>query len=123
MRTYLLFALLFCASSALGDTLCFSPVKERVGDRSSDRSFWQSFKYRIQVDDGPVIVPSSEASTPYEFSTEKPLVKIWLGDEIVESFYVREEWLAEGRTCIYFKNQYETWSVVEKWQAEKLCKC
>lgn len=123
MRACLFLALLFGASSALGGTLCFSPVKEREGDRSSDRSFWQPFDYRIQVDDGPVVVPSSEASMPYEFSTETPLVKIWLGEEVVESFYVRKEWLAEGRNCIYFKNLYETWAVVDRWQAEKLCTC
>src|SRR5262245_26354221 len=117
-------ALCFFAPVALGaDKLCFSPVKERVGDVSSKRSFWQRFDYRIQVDDGPVVVPSAERSTAYEFNSEEPLVKIWLGDKVVESFRVRREWVTEGRTCIYFKNQYETWSVVEKWQAEQLCGC
>ena len=122
-RTCILLAFFLCTSSALGDTLCFSPVKERDGDVSSDRSFWQPFDYRIQVDDGPIIVPSGEDSTPYDFSIKTPLVKIWLGEKIVESFYVRSDWLSEGRNCIYFKNIYETWSVVERWQAEKLCTC
>jgi hypothetical protein len=49
------------------------------------------------------------------------MVIIWLGDKIVESIRVKKEWLDEGRNCIYFKNIYETWSVVEAWQAKKLC--
>ena len=103
--------------------LCFSPVKERKGDKSTKRSFFQPFDYKIQVDDGPVIKPSSEGSTSYEFSSDSPMVKIWLGDKIVESFRVRKEWIEKGRNCIYFQNMYETWSVVEAWQAKKLCSC
>jgi len=121
---FLALALCFFSPVALSaGTLCFSPVKERVGDVSSKRSVWQRFDYRIQIDDGPVVVPSGERSTPYEFISEEPLVKILLGDTVVESFRVRSAWLAEGRTCVYFRNQYETWSVVERWQAERLCGC
>ena len=119
-----LLALGFVAPVALGaGKLCFSPVKERAGDVSSKRTLWQRFDYRIQIDDGPVVVPSAERSTPYEFTSEEPLVKIWLGDKVVESFHVRRAWVAEGRTCVYFQNQYETWSVVEQWQVERLCGC
>jgi hypothetical protein len=126
MRTLKLSLLTLCffAPVALGaGTLCFSPVKERVGDVSSNRSFWQRFDYRIQIDDGPVVVPAADGSTPYQFASEEPLVKIWLGKKVVESFRVRRAWVEEGRTCIYFQNQYETWSVVEQWQAERLCGC
>jgi hypothetical protein len=92
------------SSSALAGELCFSPVKERKGDKSTKRSFFQSFDYKIQVDDGPVIKPPSESSTPYRFVTDSPMVKIWLGGKIVESFRVPQKWLNEGRNCIYFKN-------------------
>lgn len=125
-RYFSRFTLLFTClwfTTAHADALCFSPVKKRAGDISSERPWWVPFNYQVQVDDGPVIKPSSDSSTPYEFNSESPLVKIWLGDEIVESFNVPSEWLAEGRTCIYFKNIYETWSIVDKWQAEKLCSC
>jgi frataxin-like iron-binding protein CyaY len=111
------------AFPAIAGELCFSPVKEREGDKSTKRSFFQSFDYKIQVDDGPVIKPSSENSTPYIVDTDSPLVKIWLGGKVVETFRVQNVWLDEGRNCIFFKNLYETWSVVEAWQAKKLCSC
>ena len=124
MKKFLILILLILISSQVkAGELCFSPVKERKGDKSTKRSFFQPFDYRIQVDDGPVVKPSSESSTSYEFSSDSPMVKIYLGDKIVESFRVRKEWLEEGRNCIYFKNMYETWSVVEAWQAKKLCSC
>lgn len=111
------------AMPAQADTLCFSPVKKKRGDISSERPWWKPFDYRVQVNDGPVVKPAEDASTPYDFDSERPLVKIWLGNEIVESFYVTEDMLAEGRNCIVFKNIYETWMIVERWQAEKLCNC
>lgn len=115
---------LFCLTSAShAESLYFSPVKEKPGDKDTKRSFWQAFDYKVQVDDGPIITPSETNSTKYTISTQKPLVKVFLGKKVVESFYVEPEWLAEGRNCIYFKNIYETWSVVEKWQAKKLCTC
>ena len=124
MKKFIILILLILISSQVkAGELCFSPVKERKGDKSTKRSFFQPFDYRIQVDDGPVVKPSSESSTSYEFSSDSPMVKIYLGDKIVESFRVRKEWLEEGRNCIYFKNMYETWSVVEAWQAKKLCSC
>ena len=107
MKQLIALALILYASSALSETLCFSPVKERDGDVSSDRSFWQPFEYRVQVDDGPIVKPSEEVSTSYSFTSEKPLIKIYLGEKLVESFPVRQEWLSEGRNCIYFKNIYE----------------
>ena len=107
----------------MADELCFSSVKEKKGDKSTKRNFFQPFDYKIQVDDGPVIKPSSESSTAHEFSSDSPMVKIWLGNKIVESFRVRKTWLQECRDCIYFKNIYETWSVVEAWHAKKLCSC
>jgi len=111
------------ASSLYAESLCFSPVKEKPGDKDTKRLFWQAFDYKVQVDEGPIVTPSETESTKYKLSTQKPLVKILLGERVVESFYVKPEWLAEGRNCIYFKNIYETWSVVEKWQADKLCTC
>ena len=108
----------------MGASLCFSPVKEKKGDVASDnRSWWQTFDYRVQVDNGPIIIPSSESSTVYNFTSESPLVKIRLGDKIVESFYVKKEWLAESKSCIYFKNIYETWSVSKRTQPGTLCGC
>jgi hypothetical protein len=123
MRYAIFIALIFSVSLAQADFLCFSPVKENKGDKNTKRSFWQSFDYKVQVDDGPIIVPSKNEGTMYETSSKSPLVKIYLGGKITESFRVKPEWLKEGRNCIYFKNLYETWSVVEKWQADKLCKC
>ena len=111
-------------SPAHADLLCFSPVARKTGDLASDhREWWEPFDYRVQVDDGPIVKPSADTSTPYEFDSERPLVKIWLGDEIVESFYVPEEALEDGRNCIVFKNLYETWSIVGRWAAERLCSC
>lgn len=115
--------LLLFSATLQAESLCFSPVKEKKGDKDTKRSFWQSFDYKVQVDDGPVITPSETKSTKYEISTERPLVKIILGKKVIESFHVKNKWLKEGRNCIYFKNIYETWSVVEKWQAEKSCSC
>ena len=115
--------LLILSPGANAGQLCFSPVKEKQGDRSSKRSWRQSFDYRVQVDNGPVVKPATESSTPYAFSSSEPLVKIWLGDRTVESFRVSRGWLAQGRNCVYFKNLYETWSVVEVWQAKRLCSC
>jgi hypothetical protein len=121
---YLAFlVLLMFATSTQADYLCFSPVKEKNGDKSTKRSFWQAFDYKVQVDDGPIVVPSETKSTKYEITNNNPLVKIYLGKKITESFRIKPEWLKEGRNCIYFKNLYETWSVVEKWQADKLCNC
>ena len=116
----LLLIIYLLASTAMAGELCFSPVKEFKG---MPRNPSQPFDYKIQVDDGPVVKPSSEKCTSYEFSTESPMVKIWRGDKIVESFRVKKEWLEEGRNCIYFKNMYETWSVVALWQAKRLCSC
>ena len=117
--------LLICllAVSTQADTLCFSPVQKKKGDIASERPWWKPFDYRVQVDDGPVVKPEEESSTPYDFNSNRPLVKIWLGDEIIESFHVSEDMLTEGRNCIVFKNLYETWMIVERWQAEKLCSC
>jgi hypothetical protein len=124
MRTIVLLTLITGVPPAFGGTLCFSPVQEKEGDVASDhRSWWQPFDYRVQVDDGPVVVPSAEESTPYSYTNDEPLVKIWLGGKVVESFRIDKDWLAEGRNCIYFKNLYETWTVAEKWQAERLCSC
>lgn len=109
--------------SAAAESLCFSPVKKKRGDIASDRPWWKPFNYRIQVDDGPVIKPEEGSSTSYEFNSERPLVKIWLGDEIVESFYIERDTLTSGRNCIHFNNLYETWRIAELWQAEKLCTC
>ena len=112
------------APNAHAEHLCFSAVKEFRGDKgSTKRTFWQAFDYKVQVDDGPIVVPSDSKSMKYEIYSDSPMVKIYLGDKIVESFRVKQEWLKEGRNCIYFKNRYETWSVVEKWQANKLCNC
>ena len=122
-KIFYIIMILFIGLPAFAGELCFSPVKERAGDKSTKRSFFQSFDYKVQVDDGPIIKPSSENSTPYKFNSDSPMVKIWLGGKIVESFRVSKEWLDQGRNCIYFKNLYETWSVVEQWQAEKLCSC
>ena len=109
---------------AFGASLCFSPVKEKEGDfDSKHRSWGQSFDYRVQVDNGPLVVPSSEAGTTYNYSSDSPLVKIWLGEKIVESFYVKEEWLAEGKSCIYFMNLYETWLVRKRTQLGTFCGC
>lgn len=119
--TLLLLCLL--VTSAHGDTMCFGPVKKKSGDVSSERPWWVPFDYRVQIDGGPIVKPSAKTSTPYDFSSESPLVKIWLGDEIVESFRVPEEVFKDGRNCIYFKNLYETWSIAEKWQTNKLCSC
>jgi len=115
--------LLFFSVSIQAESLCFSPVKEKKGDKDTKRSFWQSFDYKVQVDNGPVITPSETTSTKYEITTDRPLVKIMLGEKVIESFYVESKWLKEGRNCIYFKNIYETWSVIEKWQLKKLCSC
>ena len=114
---------MFISTALHAESLCFSPVKEKSGDKDTKRSFWQSFDYKVQVDTGPIITPSENESTKYTIKTNRPLVKILLGDKIIESFYVESKWLKEGRNCIYFKNIYETWSVVEKWQANKLCSC
>ena len=119
----ILLMLLLISATVIADELCFSPVKEKKGDKSTKRKFFQSFDYKIQVDDGPIIKPSSEDSTSYEFHTDSPVVKIWLSGKVVESFRVSKDLLSEGRNCIYFKNMYETWSVVEAWQAKKLCSC
>src|SRR5688572_28596118 len=74
------FILIFIFSQpVIAESLCFSPVKEKKGDKSTDRSWWQGFNYKVQVDDGPVITPSSENSTLYEYVTKSPMVKIWLG--------------------------------------------
>jgi hypothetical protein len=116
------FLLTFTVSGQAG-YLCFSPVKEKEGDKSTERTFWQAFDYRVQVDNGPVVVPSETKSTRYEITNDNPRVKIFLGDELVESFRIKPEWLKQGRNCIYFKKIYETWSVVEKWQADRLCGC
>ena len=117
--------LLVClfAVSVHADTLCFSPVKKKRGDISSDRPWWKPFNYRVQVDDGPVVKPEKDSSTSYGFDSERPQVKIWLGDEIVESFYVERDMLSSGRNCIHFNNLYETWRIAELWQVEKLCTC
>ena len=123
MKLVHLLLLLCIASISHAESLCFSPVKEKSGDKDTKRSFWQSFDYKVQIDDGPIIIPSKTESTKYAISSKKPLVKIYLGEKVVESFYVEPEWIAEGRNCIYFKNIYETWSVVEEWQAKKLCTC
>jgi len=121
---YIHLLLLLCiASTSLAESLCFGPVREKTGDKDTKRSFWQPFDYKVQVDDGPIIVPSETDSTKYPISTQRPFVKIFLGDKVVESFYVEQEWIAQGRNCIYFKNLYETWSVVDQWQAGKLCGC
>jgi hypothetical protein len=69
------------------------------------------------------VKPAAEKSTPYPVSSASPLVKIWLGSRVVESFRISSDMLMEGRNCIYFKNLYETWSIVEPWQAKKLCSC
>ena len=119
----ILLILLLISAPVIADELCFSPVKKKKGDKSTKRKFFQSFDYKIQVDDGPIIQPSSEDSTSYEFHTDSPVVKIWLSGKVVESFRVSKDLLSEGRNCIYFKNMYETWSVVEAWQAKKLCSC
>ncbi len=112
------------ASTTHAEYLCFSPVKEnKIEKGSTKRSFGQAFDYKVQVDDGPVVIPSETESTKYEITSDNPMVKIYLGDKIVESFRVKHEWLQKGRNCIYFKNLYETWSIVEKWQADKLCGC
>ena len=95
--------LLLISATVIADELCFSPVKEKKGDKSTKRKFFQSFDYKIQVDDGPIIKPSSEDSTSYEFHTDSPMVKIWLGGKVVESFRVSKELLSEGRSCIYLK--------------------
>lgn len=123
MKILFFFFLLIIPVLSNADALCFSPVKEKEGDKSTKRSFLQSFDYQVQVDSGPIIKPSETESTKYEIATKSPLVKIILSGDVVESFYVKSEWLEQGRNCIYFKNLYETWSVVEKWQAKKLCKC
>lgn len=123
MKTMPLLLLLLFSSSLEAESLCFSPVKEKSGDKDTHRSFWQAFDYKVQVDDGPVIIPSETKSTKYEILTKKPLVKIILGNKVIESFHIKAEWLKEGRNCIYFENMYETWALVEKWQAKKLCSC
>lgn len=118
------FLLLLCFSASIqAEILCFSEVKEKKGDKGTKRLSGQPFDYKVQVDKGPIITPSESESTTYKISTDRPLVKIILGNKVIESFYVKNEWLREGRNCIYFKNLYETWSVVEKWQADKLCTC
>lgn len=122
----MLFALfLFCALAAPvhAGYLCFSPVKKKKGDIATDRPWWKPFNYRVQVDDGPVVKPEADSSTSYDFDSQRPLVRIYLGDKVVESFAVSEEMLSAGRNCIYFNNLYESWSIVEDWQAEKLCMC
>lgn len=124
MKIYTIFFALTLTSTLAGaGELCFSPVKEKKGDKSTKRSFFQPFDYEVQVDDGLIIKPFAEKSTPYPYSSKSPVVKIWLDDEITESFRIREEWLKSGRNCIYFKNIYETWSVAEVWQTQKLCSC
>lgn len=111
------------AIPAQADTLCFSPVKKKTGDIASDRPWWKPFNYRVQVDDGQIIKPATDSSTSYDFDTSSPLVRIFLGKEAVESFQVPEDHLSAGRNCIYFNNLYETWSIAELWQVEKLCSC
>ncbi len=113
-------ALCLMSVAALPDTLCFSPVKEKPGDKAPDNRSWlEPFDYRVQVDDGPIIEPAEDTSTPYEFDSEQPLVKIWLGDELVESFYVSSEDLADGRNCLWFYSMYETWSITD----QRSCSC
>ena len=70
-------------ATAQADHLCFSPVKEKQGDKSTKRPFWQSFDYKIQVDNGPLVVPSEEESTKYEITSDNPMVKIYLGNKII----------------------------------------
>jgi hypothetical protein len=112
------------ANSAHGSSLCFGPVKEKKGDVASEhRSFSQPFDYRVQVGNGAAVTPSSEGSTRFQFSSAEPLVKIWLGGKVVDSFRMKKQWLTDGRNCIYFEDLYETWIVAEKWQARLLCKC
>jgi hypothetical protein len=92
MKNFLIvLTILSISIPVIAGELCFSPVKEKKGDKSTKRSFFQSFDYKIQVDDGPIITPSSEDSTPYGFDTDTPLVKIWLGGKIVESFRVTKK--------------------------------
>ncbi len=110
-------------NSVNADSICYSPVAEKKGDIGSKRGSLEPFDYKIQVDDGPVVKPASDRSTRYPFSSSNPLVKIYLGNELVESFHIPDQLLAEGRNCVWFYNLYETWSIVETWQAAKLCKC
>lgn len=87
-------------SPAIGGELCFGPVKEKKGDKSNKPSFFQCFECKIQVDDGPKLTPPSKGSTPYPFNSESPIVKIWLGGKVVESFQVSKDMLEQGRDCI-----------------------
>lgn len=90
-------------ATAQADYLCFSPVKEKEGDKNTKRSFWQSFDYKVQVDSGPIVVPFKNKSTKYEINNNNPMVKIYLGNEVIESFRFKPEWVKKGKNCIYFK--------------------
>ncbi len=111
------------AMPAQAGSLCFSPVRKKNGDISSDRPWWKPFNYRVQVNDGPVVKPEAVSSTTYEFDGERPLVRIYLGNKVVESFHFEQDMLLSGRNCVYFNNLYETWSIAELWQVKKLCTC
>jgi hypothetical protein len=86
MKIITLLALLMYMTSAQVDHLCFSPVKEKKGDKNTNRSFWQAFNYKVQVDNGPIVVPSEAKSTKYEFTNNTHLVKIYLGEKYLNPF-------------------------------------
>lgn len=120
-------ALLLFTSCLFADSheICFSPVSKRHGERGVpiEPGKPHIFDYSIQLDDGPVIKPSSTQSTSYKYTTEEPMMKIYNAGKLVASFKIHKSLIQEGRNCVLFNNFYETWQIAEKWQAKKLCGC
>ena len=126
-RLFLLVALiLFSSCIYAGDhQICFSPVAERHGEIGVPIEKGQPhiFDYSIQLDNGPIIKPSSTQSTSYKYTTEEPMVKIYNAGKLVASFKIHKSFIQEGRNCVLFSNFYETWQIAEKWQAKIFCGC
>ena len=82
---------------------------------------WHGY-FGVQVDNGPVVGTQEEASTSYDFNSERPLVKIW-SYRLKQLIYFTEEMLASGQNCVVFNHVNKTWTIAERPEEKKLCNC
>jgi hypothetical protein len=110
-------------------SVCVAPLPERAReldrdypDRKALRAY--TYEFAIQIDDGKAVRMSDSTAQLLAglALASRHRVRIYDGDNVIESFYFAFEKRGSEHLCLWYTPWYQTWSLEEP-QNRPWCKC
>jgi len=84
----------------------------------------RTYAFAVRFDDGPRVSVPTSAPTSVSLTTGQPhLVRIFDGDELIESFHFTFEARKSSRLCLTYVDFYQTWRLEPAPRRAKWCRC